>query len=310
MAPDLKISAEQPSESRIFRLKRRTGARMSHTGLIASRKSQNLSESLLRFALKHGLNSVTLGSPEASLSSDPLSLFQRDRLFNRLTWIFRRRMMNQIVPARFLFRWSFAAPRIDRLPHQSGQLLSLPEECLLPALDELEQQKPFAQVRLAWNDAGFGIALTVAGRTRRPECIVSELPYSDRIEVWIDTRNAQAAHRASRFCHHFAMLPLGGGPKNASPVVRALPIPRAREESRLPDAELVKVQSDVSETSYTLEAWFPAESLVGFDPQTYPRMGFHYMIHDGELGQQTIAGGAEFPYESDPSLWQTVTLIS
>ena len=31
--------------------------------------------------------------------------------------------------------------------------------------------------------------------------------------VWIDTRNTQNIHRAGRFCHRFAFLPVGAGGK-------------------------------------------------------------------------------------------------
>jgi hypothetical protein len=87
-----------------------------------------------------------------------------------------------------------------------------------------------------------------------------------------------------------------------------LPIARAREDALLPDSDLIQIQSEVSTSHYWLEAWFPAEMLVGFDPKTNPKIGFHYLLHDGEKGDQTLAGGTDFPIESDPSLWQTISL--
>jgi len=78
----------------------------------------------------------------------------------------------------------------------------------------------------------------------------------------------------------------------------------------LPKTELVQVKSEVSTTDYLLEAWFPAEVFVGFDPTTNRKIGLHYLVHDSELGDQTLAVGGEFPYESDPSLWQTVELVT
>lgn len=218
-------------------------------------------------------------------------------------------MTNQIVPPRFLFRWSFVAKKIDHLPNAKGRLLDLPDDSQLPSTGELDQQRHFARIKLAWNERGFGIGLTVSERTRKPECVASELAHSDGICLWIDTRNTQTVHRATRFCHQFYVLPAGSGPKRTDPVVSAIAVARSREENVLPRADLVQVQSGLSATGYWVDAWFPAEVLTGFDPATNSKLGFHYRVHDTELGDQTLAVGSEFPYESDPSLWQTVELI-
>jgi hypothetical protein len=103
---------------------------------------------------------------------------------------------------------------------------------------------------------------------------------------------------------------MGGGLRKTDPIVRSLPIARAREDAWLPDSALIRVQSEASRAGYRLDAWFPAEVFVGFDPATNPKLGFHYAVHDSELGDQTLATGREFPYESDPSLWQTIELVS
>ena len=217
--------------------------------------------------------------------------------------------MNQIVPSTFLFRWSFVARKIDKLPRSTGRLLDLPDECLLPSLGELDQRSEFAHVKLAWNEEGFGVSLEVTGRTRRPEPATAENSRPDGIWIWIDTRNTQSVHRATRFCHHFILHPLGAGPNRTAPSVRSLAVARAREDNPLPNASLVTVRSDVSNSGYWLEAWFPKEVFVGFDPGTHSQIGLHFLVHDAELGDQTLAVGREFPFESDPSLWQTVELV-
>lgn len=216
--------------------------------------------------------------------------------------------LNQIVPPRFLFRWSFAAKKIEKLPRMTGRLLDLPEECLLPSLGELDQRSDFARVKLGWNGNGFAISVQIEGRTRRPEPAASDISRPNGVWLWFDTRNTQTVHRATKFCHHFILLPAGGGPKRSEPSVRSLPVARARDENPLPDSDLVKIQSEISATGYWLDAWFPSEVFAGFDPATNGRIGFHYVVHDTELGDQTLAVGNEFPYESDPSLWQTIEL--
>lgn len=218
--------------------------------------------------------------------------------------------MNQVVPSRFLFRWSFVAARIDSLPRSNGRLLDLPVETLLPDLWELDGQRPFAQIKLAWNDEGIAIGLAVSGRTRKPTCQLADVFNSDGIRLWFDTRSTQTVHRATKFCQHLMILPTGAGPKKNSPIVRSAAIPRAREDAILASTESIRAQSEVSDTGYWIDAWIPAQVLLGFDPPTNPRIGFHYALHDSELGKQTLAVGDEFPYESDPSLWQTVELIS
>ena len=212
------------------------------------------------------------------------------------------------MPPRFLFRWSFNARQFDKVPRNSGRLLDLPDDFLLPSFAELDPRSDFANIKLAWNPKGFAFSVEVSGRSKRTEPAVGEAR-PDGIWLWFDTRNTQAVHRATRFCHHFFLRPVGGGPKSNEPMVRALPVARAREETALPNSELVKIQSEVSNSGYWLEAWFPAEVFTGFDPATNNKIGFHYLIHDSQLGDQTLAVGSEFPFESDPSLWQTVELV-
>ena len=218
--------------------------------------------------------------------------------------------MNQLVTPSFLFRWSFPVVQIPALPNRSGRLLGLPDLCRLPSLNELDSRRDHADVRLAWNANGLGISVNVRGRTKKPECSVALTEFADGLTVWIDTRNTQGVHRATRFCHQFCLMPLGGGKKSLDPVVLQIPLARAREEAAPPNLSLIQLQAEIQKDGYWLEAWFPAEVFVGFDPATSPRLGFHYRLHDNELGDQTLAVGSEFPVASDPSLWQTLELAS
>ena len=65
----------------------------------------------------------------------------------------------------------------------------------LPTLGELDQRRDFARVKLAWNDGGLAVSVTVSGRSRRPECVGSELAHSDGIRS-LD-RHPKHADRAS-----------------------------------------------------------------------------------------------------------------
>ena len=216
--------------------------------------------------------------------------------------------MNQLVTPSFLFRWSFPVTRIDTLPHRTGRLLDLPDACRLPSVGELDSRRDFADVRLAWNASGLGVSVEVRGRTKKVKCSAALNELSDGLTVWIDTRNTQGVHRATRFCHQFCLMPLGGGRKSADPLAIAIPLARAREEVAPVDVSLIQLQSEIAGDGYRLEAWLPAAVFIGFDPATSPKLGFHYLVRDVEFGDQTLAVGSEFPVASDPSLWQTLEL--
>ncbi len=218
--------------------------------------------------------------------------------------------MSQLVPPRFLFRWSFPVRRIGSVPHRSGRLLDLPEVCRIPSLAELDSSPVFADVRLAWNDDGLGLSVEVRGRTRRLNCSKVAPSGSDGLHVWFDTRNTKTVHRATKFCQQFSLLPSGGGRAEVEPLAMAIPLARAREESPPADTSPIRLQSEVRSDGYWLEAWLPAEAVVGYDPSQHPQLGFHCVIRDSELGDQWLAVGSEFPCESDPSLWQTIELMS
>jgi hypothetical protein len=88
-----------------------------------------------------------------------------------------------------------------------------------------------------------------------------------------------------------------------------LPIHRAKEPARPVAAGLLRVRSEKLPEGYRLEAFVPAEALLGFDPADHPRLGFTYAVLDRELGLQTLTVGSPLPYREDPSLWATLELV-
>jgi hypothetical protein len=218
--------------------------------------------------------------------------------------------VNQLVTPSFLFRWSFPVVQVASIPNRAGRLLELPESCRLPTVAELDGLRTFADVRLAWNAQGFGISVDVRGRTTKVQADREMLEASDRIDICIDTRNTAGVHRATKFCHRFSLLPMDGSSRNRqSPVAVHVPLPRAREEAAPPNVSAIQLASQIDATGYWLDAWLPAEVLHGFDPAASPKLGFHYLIKDRQLGTQSIAVGTEFPVTSDPSLWQILELL-
>lgn len=216
--------------------------------------------------------------------------------------------MPSTVPAPFLFRFSFPVPKRDDLPRRSP-LLSLPDECRIPFPSTLTGSAPFADVRAAWNEQGFGISVEVTGKSEPPQGRADRPEEADGLQLWIDTRNTQNIHRASRFCQFFCLLPAAEGSGGPEAFVVPRPIPRAREEAPRPDPDNVLLHTSFSRGKYRLEAWFPTSTLNGFDPEASPKLGFYCVVRDRELGEQFLTVGRDFPYNSDPSLWSTLELV-
>lgn len=215
---------------------------------------------------------------------------------------------SSLLPLRAFFRFSFSALHQKGLPRQGKRLLDLSKQHALPPLPQLEGLPAFGEIRIAWNSGGLGISVEVRNK-RRPLLADSRSPtVSDGLQLWIDTRGTQNVHRASRFCRHLCLLPRGGAPRQEAPVALSLPIARAREEAPSIDPAAIILRSEVGPTGYLLESWLPASVLHGFDPEANSRLGFYYLLTDGEFGDQFPALGSEFPIAYDPSLWCTLEL--
>ena len=215
-----------------------------------------------------------------------------------------------LVPHSFLFRYSFPVLYEKKLPKRGKKILSLLDQFCLPNIGNLDDQPSFAQIKVAWNEKGFGVSVEVAGKKHPPECDVSSPNLTDCLQVWIDTRNTQSIHRASQFCHHFCLFPAGGGKGKKSPVVLQRPVSHAREESPMAETKKIKQAVIISKKGYLLETWFPSETLHGFDTEANPKLGFYFSLHDTEQGEQHLTVNREFPFAHDPSMWSTLDLSS
>jgi hypothetical protein len=216
-------------------------------------------------------------------------------------------MAEPLVPPRMLFR--FSAPCHRTSLTWSPQGLDLDDSYRLPSLHELEGARTLADVRAAWSDAGIFLLVRVDGKKQPPWCRDSRLDESDGLQVWIDTRDTHNVHRASRFCHRFAFLPTGGGPRRDQPVADQMLINRAREHARPVRPNQLKVHVRNHSDGYSLAVFIPAAALTGFEPADHPKLGFTYALIDRERGIQSFSSGAELPFDEDPSLWGTLELV-
>jgi len=243
-----------------------------------------------------------------------------------------------VVPHRFLFRFAMPVPRIEERASGSPPFLNLDDVPALPDFGTLDDAAPFAEIRAGWNEAGIGFRVAVSGKKMPLAETPDEPRESDGFQLWLDTRNTQTIHRASRFCHHFAFLPSPSlwtpqqanraeGSKSAKAAKAAsekgrtapsrkaatasahqLAIAQAKEDPPFTRAGLLRAASEPVPGGYVLDIWVPAECLTGYDPEANPLLGFYYLVRDAELGEQSLGVGREFPFDHDPSLWSTLEL--
>jgi hypothetical protein len=196
------------------------------------------------------------------------------------------------------------------MPLEEGDdLLDLPEECRIDNFAALDGARNFADLWLAWNEFGMGVKATVRGKENSPQGDATRPEASDGLTLWLDTRDARTNRRAGRHCHQFHLLPAAAGPERDEAVVLQTPIRRATENAPLTAPGAIPFRSRRIKRGYELEAFFPAAVLNGFDPEHNPRLGFFYLVRDGELGEQTLGAGVDLPYAEDPALWQTLELV-
>jgi hypothetical protein len=216
-------------------------------------------------------------------------------------------MSEALISPTMLFH--FAAPCQYTEQRWSAAGMKLAEKHRLTCFAELNGSKPFADVRLGWSEAGIALNVIVKGKQQPPWCRDSRIDDSDGLQLWIDTRNTQNIHRAGRFCHRFAFLPVGSGRKLDEPVAVLLAINRAKESPREIGPGELKVRCQRLADGYILEGFIPATALTGYSPAEQPALGFSYAVTDRELGWQGLTVGPELPVAEDPSLWGTLDLI-
>lgn len=214
-----------------------------------------------------------------------------------------------LIPYSFLVRVAYPCPYVPGIPLSDGEVVDLPETCRVDNLADLDDRPRFADVRLGWNEAGLGMQVIVRGKEMASVGDAAKPLLSDRVSLWIDTREARGSHRATRFCHQFHFLLAGGGPDRDEPIVVPMKINRALQDAPLAQSAAIPFRVGKIPSGYRLEAFLPANTLNGFDPEQHPRLGFHYLVHDMELGEQSLnVPSHDFPVAEDPSLWSILEL--
>lgn len=220
--------------------------------------------------------------------------------------------MPPLIPNRFLVRVCHPCPYVKDVPadrDDADHLVELPDAARLATFAALDGQADFADVRLGWNEFGLAVTCTVTGKEQPPAGDRDRPRQSDGLHLWVDTRDARSAHRASRFCHQFHLLPAGGGPDRDEPLFAQTKINRALQDAPLCTPGDVPFRCVRVAGGYRLEAFLPAAVLTGFDPEQHPRLGVYYEVQDHERGDQFLSVNRDFPFADDPSLWAVLELV-
>jgi len=216
--------------------------------------------------------------------------------------------MTVLVPNRFLFSFEFALARWKGPAVIDGDVSKWSDREALPKLGEIDGTSDFADVWACWDECGLYVACRVTEKKRPLRCDPRKFWLGDNLRLCTDTRDTRTVKRATRFCQQFYFLPAGGGNDGKQAVAGAAKIQRAREEAPPIQAEKIVVVSVVEPGGYSLEAHLPAECLNGFDPVDHPRMGFYYILEDGDHGQQYLTVSDDLNWHVDPSTWSTARL--
>jgi hypothetical protein len=216
--------------------------------------------------------------------------------------------MPPLIPNRLLFDFEFPLRYRSAPPEFDPELSNWDTALLLPALCELDGQRPFAPVYACWNESGLHVATRVTDKRSPLHCDPAVFWRSDNLRLCTDMRDTRNIKRASRFCQQFYLMPTGGGRGGREPVGGSAKIQRAREDAPSVPPGALHVQADVTKTGYALQAHLAATALHGFDPGEHPRIGFYYMLEDRDHGQQYLTVGDDLYWFVDPSTWATAVL--
>jgi hypothetical protein len=216
-------------------------------------------------------------------------------------------MLDQL-PRRALLRFEIPIHHIDRAPRVDGAVSKWPRRYLAPALVELDDRAPLADVYWAWNDDGFYAAFDVPNRSAPPTCDPDHWWKLDGLRLCIDTRDARENKRATRFCHFFYLLPVGGGHGRTQPIIGQHRMSRAKEPAPAVDLSRIRMAAHVERKRYSVEVAIPGDCLAGWNPAEHPRIGVFYKVKDTRLGEQHLSTTDDMGWNADPSTWATGVL--
>ncbi len=174
----------------------------------------------------------------------------------------------------------------------------------LPSTHSLTNEEAFAKIAMGWNEEGIGLQIQVnqaAGHSFYPK-----VEQGDSVELFIDTRDLKSAGFNTRFCHHFFFLP-----EAVEGVIAGEKTHFRTEDSHLLcDSQELELQVQLRKKDYTMKIFIPSQSLHGYDPKQFDRLGFTYRINRyGDAPQHFSIISQEYQVDQQPSLWGSLKLV-
>lgn len=216
--------------------------------------------------------------------------------------------MGTLLPQPFWFRVAHSARRVEAIPRAKGRLLDLTEAEELVDVGALDGGERVVRVRAAWNDRGLGFGFEHTAKVGEISPRPNLTTGLDVVQLWVDTRDTRTVHRATRFCHRFAVAIHRTVGRALDAVVTTRPIARALADPPTAHASAIQARVDRTVGGWRLEVFLPAEALQGFDPAENRRLGLAWQVTDPDRGELYSGVGRDFPVGEDPSLWATLVL--
>lgn len=180
---------------------------------------------------------------------------------------------------------------------------SLKKNHLLPSFSKLLSERAHSKVFAGWNPKGLFFEVQVGKPFK--ECFFPEYRKGDSVELFIDTRDLKTAGFATRFCHHFVILPKPVDELNAIEVTKF----RSDDNHELCDGSKIFVKSEFKGASYSMQIKLPKECLHGYDPTSFDRLGLSYRInHGGKEAQHFTLSSNTVHIENHPARWASMQM--
>lgn len=216
--------------------------------------------------------------------------------------------MSPLVNPAALFTFRFPCRKRKQLwPARSRDL---DEDCRLPSLAAVAGVPDLLDLWMGWNEEGLGVRGLARGVGASRWCQPAKPEDSDGLHLWIATRPTGESHRAGRFCRRLALLPTGGGRNGDMPVAVPAVIPRTSEMPAELPADSIPIESRLLADGWEIDAFISAAALPGWDPSEIPRLGFFAALIDRRLGRVPCHAPPEFPWDSDPTTWAELQLVT
>lgn len=188
--------------------------------------------------------------------------------------------------------------------HFRKEALKVEKKDLLPTTSDLLNEEHFADVYSSWNFEKLSFIFVMHVPYQR--VIENDFRKGDSIEIFLDTRDLKTKGVVTRFCHHFVFFPLEVQNFYGREISRF----RGEDTHRLCHPEDLSIDVSLSSKSYAVSIEIPSHCLHGYDPLSFPRIGFTYQINRfGGKPQHFAVSSEEYLIEQHPATWGTLKLL-